>query len=186
MPSSVVRTFTDADEYFAEIQNLREGLVLRRGEFRAGSTVIQLPRAWMCRFDENLPRIMRITPSGKRAWISFATTPAQPAIQINGIEITHDQISRNGLHWESYLQSSAASKWGTMSLAAAELAAAGQAIIGRELLPTTFPRTVTPPSAALSRFRKVHDAVGISPVPPRTSSRSPRLREQWTRLWSRR
>ena len=160
MPSSVVRNFTEPDEYFAEVRNLREGLVLRRGEFHAESTIIQLPRAWMCRFDENLPRIIRITPSGKRAWISFATAPAQPAIQINGIEIAHDQISRNGLDWESYLQSSVASKWGTMSLAPEDLAAAGEAIIGHELLPTTFPRAVTPPSAALSRLRKVHDAAG--------------------------
>lgn len=160
MPSSVVRTFTDPDAYFAEIRNLREGLVLRCGEFHAESTIIQLPRAWMCRFYENLPRILRVTPSGKRAWIVFATAPGQPAMQINGIEIANDQISRNGLDWESYLQSSAASKWGTASLAPEDLAAAGEAIIGRELLPTTFPRTVTPPSAALSRLRKVHDAVG--------------------------
>ena len=52
------RPFTDPDKYFAEIRNLREGLVLRRGEFRAGSTVIQLPRAWMCRFDEDLQNDM--------------------------------------------------------------------------------------------------------------------------------
>jgi len=133
---------------------------LRSGELRAELTIIELPRAWMCRFDENLPRILRVTPSGKRAWIVFVTAAGQPAMQINGIEIAHDQISRNGLDWECYLQSSAASKWGTMSLAPEELAAAGEAIIGHELLPPTFPRAVTPPSAALSRLRKVHDAVG--------------------------
>ena len=133
---------------------------MRSGELRAELTIIELPRAWMCRFDENLPRILRVTPSGKRAWIVFVTAAGQPAMQINGIEIAHDQISRNGLDWECYLQSSAASKWGTMSLAPEELAAAGEAIIGHELLPPTFPRAVTPPSAALSRLRKVHDAVG--------------------------
>jgi AraC-like DNA-binding protein len=47
-----------------------------------------------------------------------------------------------------------------MSLAPDDLAAAGEAITGRELLPPTFVRSVTPPPAALSRLRKVHDAAG--------------------------
>jgi hypothetical protein len=39
------------------------GLVQRRGEFRAKSTRIDLHRLWMHRFDEDLPRIMKVTPS---------------------------------------------------------------------------------------------------------------------------
>jgi AraC-like DNA-binding protein len=160
MPSSAVRTFTDPDKYFAEVRNLREGLVLRRGEFRAESKIIRLPRLWMCCFDENLPRIMRATPSGQRAWVVFATHPDRPAMLVNGIEISQGQIAQGGLHVECYLRSSAPSEWGTMSLALEDLAAAGEAIIGRELLPPTFVRSVTPPPAALSRLRKVHDAAG--------------------------
>jgi len=160
MPSSAVRKFTDPDEYFAEVRNVNDGLVLRRGEFRAELKIIELPRLWMCRFDENLPRIMRVTPSGRRAWIVFATHTERPAMLMNGIEISQGHIARGGLHVEGYLRSSAPSQWGTMSLAPEDLAAAGEAIIGRELLPPTFVRGVTPPSAALSRLRKVHDAAG--------------------------
>jgi hypothetical protein len=105
MPSSVVRTFTDPDEYFAGIRNLHiEGLVLQRGQFRGKSTHIDLDRLFMYRSDESLPRIMKVTPSGRRAGIVFATAPGQPAMQINGIEIANDQISRTGLHWEWYLR----------------------------------------------------------------------------------
>ena len=76
MPSSTVRTFTDPDAYFAGIRNLRiEGLVLQRGEFRAESTHIDLHRLFMYRSDENLPRIMKVTPSGTRAGILFASAP---------------------------------------------------------------------------------------------------------------
>ena len=96
MPSSAVRKFTDPDEYFAEVRNVNEGLVLRRGEFRAESKIIELPRLWMCRFDENLPRIMRVTPSGRRAWIVFATHPERRAMLMNGIEISQGQIDRGG------------------------------------------------------------------------------------------
>jgi len=107
MPSSVVRTFTDPDAYFAGIRNLQiEAVVLRRGEFHAEATRIDLHRLWMHRFDESLPRIMRVTPSGMRAGIVFASAPGQPAMQINGIEISDDQISRTGVDWEWYLRSS--------------------------------------------------------------------------------
>ena len=68
MPSSATRTFTDPDMCFAGIRNLQiDGVITKRGEFRAESTRIDLHRLWMHRFDESLPRIMRITPSGRAA-----------------------------------------------------------------------------------------------------------------------
>ena len=161
MPSSAVRTFTDPVEFFTGIRNLQiVGIVQRRGEFRARSTRIDLHRLFLCRFDENLPRIMKVSPSGGRAGILFAVKPGQPAMLVNGTEIAEDQIARVGLHWEWYLRSSAPSEWGTMSLAADDLAAAGEQIIGRELVPPTFARSIAPQGAALSRLRKVHDGAG--------------------------
>ena len=53
MPSSAIRTFTDPDMYFAGIRNLQiDGVITKRGEFRAESTRIDLHRLWMHRFDE--------------------------------------------------------------------------------------------------------------------------------------
>jgi hypothetical protein len=46
----------------------------------------------MHRFDERLPRIIRITPSGKRSLILLATDPDQPKMQVSGIETSQDQI----------------------------------------------------------------------------------------------
>src|SRR6516225_9912386 len=141
MPSSTVRTFTDPVEFFTGILNLQiVGLIQRRGAFRARSTRIDLPGVLMCRFDESLPRIMKVTPSGRRAGILFAANPDQSAVHINGVEISQGQIARAGLHWEWYLRSSAPSEWGTMSLTAEDLAVAGKIIIGRELAPPTFAR----------------------------------------------
>ena len=161
MPSSAIGLFTDPDVYFGGIRNLPiEGLVLRRGEFCAQSTHIDLHRLCMYRADENLPRIMKVTPSGTRAGIVFATDPGQPAMWINGVEIADGQISRNGLDWEWYLRSSAPCRWGSMSLQPADLAAAGEVIIGRELAPPTFASCLTPPTPALSRLRELHEAAG--------------------------
>ena len=97
MPSSAVRSFTDPDEYFAGIRNLQiDGLVVRRGEFRAESPRIDLHRLWMHRLDDDLPRIMKVTPSGTRAMIIFATRPDQPPMRVNGIETSQNQIATFG------------------------------------------------------------------------------------------
>src|SRR5487761_1442700 len=49
-------------------------------------TRLDLQRLRLHRFDENLAKIMRVTPSGTRALLLFATDPAQPAMLANGIE----------------------------------------------------------------------------------------------------
>jgi AraC-like DNA-binding protein len=161
MPSSATRTFTDPDMYFAGIRNLQiEGVVTKRGEFRAESTRIDLHRLWMHRIDESLPRIMRVTPSGKRSVIVFATNPCQPTMQVSGIETSQDQIAVIGLDWPYYLRSSAACRWGTMSLTPEDLVAASEAIIGRPLTPPSFPRWTSPPAPVASRLLRLHEAAG--------------------------
>ena len=56
MPSSATRTFTDPEMYFAGIRNLQiDGVITKRGEFRAESTHIDLHRLFMYRSDERLP-----------------------------------------------------------------------------------------------------------------------------------
>jgi len=159
MPSSTVRTFTDPVEFFTGILNLQiVGLIQRRGAFRARSTRIDLPGVLMCRFDESLPRIMKVTPSGKRVGIVFATAPCQPTMHLNGIEISQNQIAMTGLDWEWYFQSFAPCEWASVSLTPEDLAVAGKTIIGRELAPPTFAHNFTPRPLALLRLRELHEA----------------------------
>ena len=161
MPSSTVRTFTDPDAYFAGIRNLSiDGFVTEPGKFRAEATLIDLHRLQMGRFDEDLPRIMKITPSGSRCLILFQTDPSRPAMLANGVDTSRDQIAMFGLDWPYYLRSSAGSGWGTMSLMPEDLASAGRAIIGRELTPPSFMLPIRPPMRSLSRLLKLHDATG--------------------------
>jgi hypothetical protein len=56
------------------------------------------------RFDERLPRIIRITPSGQWSLTPFATDPDQPKMQVSGIETSQDQIPVFGLDWPYYLR----------------------------------------------------------------------------------
>ena len=163
MPASCVRTFTDPEAYFKGIRNLSiDGFVTGRGKFRADALLIDLHRLQMGRFDEDLPRIMRITPSGTRSLILFATDSTRSAMLSNGIEASHHQIAMFGLHWPYYLRSSAASRWGTMSLTPEDLAAAGRAIIGRELTPPSFMLPIRPRTIAIAAL-----AAARSNSPPR-------------------
>ena len=73
---------------------------------------------------------MRVTPSGQRSLILFATDPYQPTMQVNGIETSRHQLAMFGLDRPYYLRSSATCGWGTMSLTPEDLAAASEAIIG--------------------------------------------------------
>jgi AraC-like DNA-binding protein len=161
MPYSATRTFADPDMYFAGIRNLQiDGVITKRGEFRAESTRIDLHRLWMHRFDESLPRIMRVTPSGKRSMILFATDPCQPTLQVTGIETSQDQFAVIGLDWPYYLRSSAVCRWGTMSLVPEDLAAVSEAIIGRPLIPPSFPRCTSPPAPVASRLLRLLETAG--------------------------
>src|SRR6516164_1247103 len=163
MPSSAVHTFTDPDAYFARIRHMPiEGVVLQRGQFRAASTLIDLHRLLMYRSDEDLPRIMRVTRlrEGLRSLIIFATSADQAETIINGVETSQNQIATLGLDLQLYLRSSTSCKWGSMSLPAEDLAAAGETIIGRELVLPPLIITVAPSRLGLLRLRKLHEAAG--------------------------
>ena len=101
---------------------------------------------------------MKVTPSGRRLGIVFASAPGQPAIEINGIGIADGQISSTGLDWEWYLRSSADCGLGYMSLAPQDLGAASKAIIGCELEPATFAYSLAPSAPLLLRLRQLHEA----------------------------
>jgi AraC-like DNA-binding protein len=161
MPSSVTRTFTDPDRYFAGVRNVQiDGVITKRGDFRAELTRIDLHHLWMHRFEERLPRIIRVTPSGTRSHILFASDPCQPNMQISGIETSQNQIAMFALQWPYYLRSSAACKWGTMSLTPEDLAAFSEAVVGRPVTPPSSCRWTSPPAPVLSRLLQLHETAG--------------------------
>jgi AraC-like DNA-binding protein len=158
MPSSALRTFTEPDAYFGGIRNLQvDGVVTRSGKFHAEATRIDLHRVWMHRFDEKLPRIMRVTPSGARSLILFPTDPDHVMLA-NGVEASQQQIVMFGLRWPYYLRSSEGTGWATISVTPEDLAIASNAIIGRELSPPNFMRRLKPPPSSLSRLIQLHKA----------------------------
>jgi AraC-like DNA-binding protein len=162
MPDSAVMTFTDPDVYHANIRRTQvvEGVVTVRGEYRAELTRTDLHRLWMQRADETLARVLNFTPSGERVPILFATDQHQAAMHFSGLELSTDEIIVIGFGTESHHRTSAACRWGAMSLTLDDLVAAGQAIIGRELTAPSFTHRIRPPALLLSRLSNLHEAAG--------------------------
>jgi AraC-like DNA-binding protein len=161
MLDSAVVTFTDPDAYHAAIRNAQvEGVVTARGDFRTELTRIDLHRLWMQRGDESLPRVLNITPSRERASIFFATDQRQPAMHVGGLELMTDEMVVMGFVSADHHRSSAACRWGAMSLTHEDLVAAGQAIIGREVIAPTVTHRIKPPAQLMSRLSSLHEAAG--------------------------
>ena len=65
-----------------------------------------------------------------------------------------------GLDYTDHVRSSAACRRGAMTLSAEDLAAAGEAIVGRELTASSLPYRLRPSPAMLSRLLNLHEAAG--------------------------
>lgn len=159
MPDSAVLTFSDPDVYHAAVRNAQvEGVVTARGSFRAELTRIDLHRLWMLRGEESLARIHSVA-IGQRAAILFATDPNPPEY-IDGMELTEGKILVFGLGSVGHQRTAAGCQWGTMSLTLEDLAAAGQAIIGREVIAPSDTHCIRPQPQFMSRLLRLHKAAG--------------------------
>ena len=160
MPDSAVVTFTDPDAYHAAIRDAHaEGVITGRGNFRAESTAIWLDRLSLQRSKETLPRAVYSAIDPKMFGIVFAISPDQQAY-INGLEFSQGDIIVFRAGSVGHNRSSGASQWGSIALTHADVAAAGEAIIGRELTTPLFTQRIRPPAPLLSRLLKLHEAAG--------------------------
>ena len=106
MPSSVVRTFSDPDDYAAAIRGATaEVTVTGSGNFVAKNTKIELHRLRLQRSSANLPRIYRLDERGDRAIILFRTQ-AGPSLLHNGREMHSSGIVHFGAGQSHYERSS--------------------------------------------------------------------------------
>ena len=162
MPSSAVYSFTEPDAYFASIRTAEvKGVVTARGDYRAEMTRIDLHRLRMQRGAENLPRVMNVRRRDPRVSVFFMTEQEQASLHVRGMELAKDEIAVLGTGSADHHLSSAASRWGSMSLTPEDFVAAGRAIVGRELsAPSSLTHRLRPSPALLSRLLNLHEAAG--------------------------
>jgi AraC-like DNA-binding protein len=160
MPSSAVRTFSDADDYVAAIrQGAVEATVTSRGNFAGKITKIDLHRLWMQRLSENLPRIYRVDGWGGRAIILFRTQTG-PSLLHSGLELEPNNIVRFGAGQSYYQRSSGSAGFAGMSLSLKDMASVGGTMAGRDLTPPRDTMIVAPPPTAMTKLQRLHAAAG--------------------------
>ena len=157
MPSSAILNFTDSYPYQSAIRAAHvEFLPTARGAFRAELTKIDLHRLWMQRFNENLPRIFYGAVSPQRAPIDFLTDFDQPACRHCGMEVSPGEIVVHDQN-EFNRKSIAPCRWGAMSLTPEDLAAAGEALVGRPVMRPSATMVIRPSPPLMSRLLELHE-----------------------------
>jgi AraC-like DNA-binding protein len=170
MAHSRVFAFSDPDAYQEKIRASQAAILTSgRGKFRAALTHVDLDRLWMQWGFDSLPRIARTTLDPKRTIVMFVADSEQPPLQAGGGELTNNNIVVYGKGTTNIVRSRAGNRWATMSLTHADLAAAGEAIVGQEITCPSETYLVGRPPELLTRLRTLHaQAVGLALTAPET------------------
>jgi AraC-like DNA-binding protein len=157
-PSIRTFAFTDPYSYQSTLRGAEiEVLVRAKGDFRAELTQIDLPRLWIQRGRETLPRIIRGAVSAGRAAISFVTAANQPESHQCGIVVTPGDVIVNS--GSMHNRTEAPCRWGSMSLALDDLVAAGNAVAGRDLIAPSHACKIRPSGAVMATLLSFHERV---------------------------
>jgi AraC-like DNA-binding protein len=155
-----VVNFTDPSPYQAAIHAARfEFFPTGRGGFRAELTTINLRRLWMQRSCESLARIGHGAVSPHWAAIGFLTDSDQPEITHCGTKVSSGEIIVNDQN-EMHRQTTAAVRWGTLSMTPEDLADAGEVVTGRPVVRVPVTSVIRPSARHMSRLLSVHETVG--------------------------
>jgi AraC-like DNA-binding protein len=170
MAHSRVFAFTDPDAYQERIRASQAAILTSsRGKFEAALTHVDLDRMWMQWGFDSLPRIARTTLDPRRTIVMFAPDSEQPPLQVGGGELTNDNIVVYGKGSTNIVRTQAGNRWATLSLTHADLAAAGEALVGQEITCPSETYLVGRPPERLTRLRALHaQAIGLARTAPAT------------------
>jgi AraC-like DNA-binding protein len=160
MPQSSLLTFDDPYAYQAAVRAAEvEFLVTDKGKFDAELVQIDLDRLWMQQGYDSLPRLARTVNDPQRAAIEFGSGWGQAPSQYDGEEVSSGELVVDGLGSVTRERSTGPHRWSAMSLTPEDLAVAGKAITGRELVAPLETHVVKPPEAQMSRLMTLHGGV---------------------------
>src|SRR5215469_8464838 len=159
MSWSTFRTFTDLDAYHAAFRDMRaKSSITGRGNFRADFTTVQLDRLSLQDHEETLPRTAYSGVNPTQFAIAFATHPRQK-IYVNGLEVVPGAIIVFRAAHEGHIRFVSPSRSGSIAQPHEDVAAAGQTLIGRELIAPPSTHLIKPSPPLLSKLLNLHKAV---------------------------
>jgi len=160
MPSIIVRTFTDPDDFAASFLGTNvEMTILGRGCFEAKAIRIDLGRLQVRRLSDSLPRIAHVADVAEQAIISFRTEPG-PRLIRDGAEMLTPNITWRSSAASYFHKSDGLANWGSMSLPVEDMVSVGETAAGCGLTPPRDAMLITPPPAAMAKLQRIHAAAG--------------------------
>jgi AraC-like DNA-binding protein len=158
MPSSWVRTFTDADDFGAAMRTSHTVFnVTERGAYRAHLTGAVLHNLLIQRISDNRARTFHTELIADRICLAFEMQPG-PARFLNGMELAPTGIIRAEGGHAYYGRSSSAGALGFISFPRSEATRASQALIGDDVPRPGEILFATPAPDALARMRRLFEA----------------------------
>ena len=158
MPSSVVRSFIDPDDYSSSFRDFQYELtVTGRGKFTAEHARVDLHKVLLQKYYSNLPWVAHTETVKGRATFGLRAAPG-PSLLRDGDEMQTANIERLANGQAFYTRSSGAVLWGSISLPIDALAAVGAATVGCDLTPPADVVTEMPPPAMMERLQRLYAA----------------------------
>ncbi len=158
MSASRVFDFSDPYPYQQSIRAAQTEIVVTAGgRFHAELIQIDLPRLWLQRGRESLPRIFNTALSAERTPIGFLVGD-QAAVRHDGVEVPCGDIVFNASASAFHRRTSAPTHWAAMSLTPGDLAAAGRAFAVEDLVTPRLTHVVKPGPVFMSRLLSLHEA----------------------------
>jgi AraC-like DNA-binding protein len=156
MIGSGTATFTDPADYQASVAGVHISLVLTGGgDFRARLTWAELRVLRLLRCRETVARINFVTSAPGLVVVAFPTNFKSPQMW-DGVRLgPRDMVvlcHGEGVHQRT----SGACQWGSVVLAAADLAAYGRALTGMDLVLPPTTGILRPPSAVAACLLRLH------------------------------
>jgi len=112
-----------------------------------------MQRGWQA-----LPVVAHSATHRNRSPVFFLTNDLQTPIFSGGLEISPGDLVFESSGAENHIRASSGFRWGSMSLTPEDLAAAGQALVGHELIPPAVTRVTRPQPALMWRLLSLHKA----------------------------
>lgn len=130
------------------------------GDFRGELTRIDLDRVWMQRTDTNLPWLMNSANDRERAPLLFLADVNQAPLTEGGVQLSPGEILVYRQGSTKHTWTSGPNRLACISLTHEDLAAASEAIIGRELTAPSADYIMQPDPPAMERLTALHKAAG--------------------------
>ena len=152
--------FSDPEPYQRAVKPAQvEVLVTTKGIFRAELTHIELPRVWMQRGRECLPRVANSVSRADRPPIFFLTGADQASISHSGRTLEFGEIAVVGSGMTHHHRTEGPCHWASLSVTRDELTTAGRTLVGHDLIDRSVTHYLRPPLSEMSRLLRLRQTV---------------------------